>query len=132
MAPAVRSARLPSGSHRAIRIFVSSTFQDMHEEREELIKQTFPKIRNLCEQRGVTWREVDLRWGITDEQRAEGKVLLFVLPKSTTVVRSFLHCSASDTVGSLTKSHPMRWSGTRGLIAITAGRYQSWKSCTAL
>ncbi len=47
----------------------------MKEEREELVKRVFPQLRRLCEKRGVTWGEVDLRWGITDEQRAEGKVL---------------------------------------------------------
>jgi len=47
----------------------------MHAEREELVKRIFPQLRKLCEQRGVTWGEVDLRWGVTDEQKAEGKVL---------------------------------------------------------
>jgi tetratricopeptide (TPR) repeat protein len=47
----------------------------MKEEREELVKRVFPQLRKLCEQRGVVFSEVDLRWGITDEQRAEGKVL---------------------------------------------------------
>lgn len=60
---------------RAIRVFISSTFRDLHQEREELIKYTFPKLRKLCEERGVTWGEVDLRWGVSDEQKAEGKVL---------------------------------------------------------
>jgi len=60
---------------RLIRVFISSTFQDMHAEREELVKRVFPQLRKLCAERGVTWGEVDLRWGITDEQSAEGKVL---------------------------------------------------------
>ena len=60
---------------RVIRVFVSSTFKDMHDEREELIKRIFPKLRKLCESRGVVWSEVDLRWGIPDEAKAEGKVL---------------------------------------------------------
>jgi AAA ATPase-like protein/uncharacterized protein DUF4062 len=47
----------------------------MHAERDELVKRTFPQLRKLCEERGVVWSEVDLRWGITDEQSAEGKVL---------------------------------------------------------
>jgi hypothetical protein len=47
----------------------------MQAERDELVKKVFPKLRKLCEQRGVEWGEVDLRWGITDEQKAEGKVL---------------------------------------------------------
>jgi hypothetical protein len=60
---------------RVVRVFISSTFLDMHDERDELIKHIFPQLRKLCEERGVTWAEVDLRWGVTDEQRAEGKVL---------------------------------------------------------
>ena len=64
---------------RLIRVFVSSTFKDMQEERDELVKFIFPQLRKLCEQRGVTWGEVDLRWGITDEQKSEGKVLTICL-----------------------------------------------------
>lgn len=64
-----------SSEPRVIRLFVSSTFQDMQAEREELIKRIFPQLRALCEQRAVTWGEIDLRWGITDEERDEGKVL---------------------------------------------------------
>ena len=60
---------------RVIRVFVSSTFRDMQAERDELVKFIFPQLRKLCEQRGVGWGEVDLRWGISDEQKSEGKVL---------------------------------------------------------
>lgn len=60
---------------RAIRVFVSSTFRDMQLERDELVKRVFPQVRRLCEQRGVSWTEIDLRWGVTDEQKAEGAVL---------------------------------------------------------
>ncbi|MSQ48714.1 MAG: DUF4062 domain-containing protein, partial [Deltaproteobacteria bacterium] len=69
----------PPGSNameqRVIRVFVSSTFRDMKEERDHLVKVIFPQLRKLCEARAVTWGEVDLRWGVTDEQKAEGKVL---------------------------------------------------------
>lgn len=60
---------------RVIRVFVSSTFRDMVAERDYLSKHTFPALRKLCEQRGVTWSDVDLRWGITDERAAEDQVL---------------------------------------------------------
>ncbi|MCU1355995.1 MAG: tetratricopeptide repeat domain containing protein [Acidimicrobiales bacterium] len=63
------------GGERAIRVFVSSTFRDMQAEREELVKRIFPQVRRMCEERGVAWSEVDLRWGVTDEQKAEGAVL---------------------------------------------------------
>jgi hypothetical protein len=60
---------------RQIRVFISSTFRDMQAERDLLVKFIFPQLRKLCESRGVTWGGVDLRWGVTDEQAAEGKVL---------------------------------------------------------
>ncbi|MGO9274889.1 MAG: DUF4062 domain-containing protein [Terriglobia bacterium] len=60
---------------RVIRVFVSSTFRDMAEEREQLAKRVFPALRKLCESRGVVWGEVDLRWGITQEQSERGEVL---------------------------------------------------------
>ncbi|MEK6261703.1 MAG: tetratricopeptide repeat protein, partial [Planctomycetota bacterium] len=60
---------------RVIRVFVSSTFRDMQAERDELILKIFPQLRRLCEERGVTWGEIDLRWGITEEQSQQGEVL---------------------------------------------------------
>jgi len=47
----------------------------MQAEREELVKRVFPQLRRMCESRGVSWSEVDLRWAVTDEQKAEGAVL---------------------------------------------------------
>ena len=64
-----------TSTDRQIRVFVSSTFRDMHAERDLLVKKIFPQLRKLCEERAVTWTEVDLRWGITEEAKAEGKVL---------------------------------------------------------
>ncbi|HEX9746183.1 MAG TPA: DUF4062 domain-containing protein [bacterium] len=61
--------------NRKLKVFISSTFQDMQPEREELMKKIFPQLRKLCESRGVVWNEVDLRWGVSNEQAAEGKVL---------------------------------------------------------
>jgi tetratricopeptide (TPR) repeat protein len=64
-----------ASNDRAVRVFISSTFRDMQAERDHLVKFVFPELRRLCETRGVTWGEVDLRWGVTDEEAAEGKVL---------------------------------------------------------
>ena len=66
---------MQSHNARKIRVFISSTFRDMQQERDYLIKFTFPQLRKLCDERGVIWSEVDLRWGITDEQSAEDQVL---------------------------------------------------------
>ncbi len=60
---------------RTMRVFISSTFRDMQADRDELVKRVFPRLRALCEELHVAWSEVDLRWGISSEQQAEGKVL---------------------------------------------------------
>jgi tetratricopeptide (TPR) repeat protein len=60
---------------RVVRVFLSSTFRDMQAEREELVKRVFPRIARICRQRHVDFCEVDLRWGITDQEKQEGKVL---------------------------------------------------------
>lgn len=60
---------------RSFRLFISSTFKDMKEERELLVKQVFPQIRRLCASRLVNFVYIDFRWGITSEDSAGGKVL---------------------------------------------------------
>ena len=60
---------------RHIRVFISSTFQDMEKEREQLIKKVFPLLRGIAGARGVVITELDLRWGITQEESENGKVL---------------------------------------------------------
>ena len=61
--------------YREIRIFVSSTFRDMMEERDYLVKKVFPKLRKFCQTRSVELTDVDLRWGVTEEQAEQGKVI---------------------------------------------------------
>jgi tetratricopeptide (TPR) repeat protein len=60
---------------RNVRVFISSTFLDMYAEREELAKRVFPQLRDFCNGRQVTLTEVDLRWGIPQEEVDAGKVL---------------------------------------------------------
>lgn len=61
--------------NRQIRVFISSTFQDMQDERDYLMKRTFPKLRKIAAERDVTLTELDLRWGITEEEAKSGKVV---------------------------------------------------------
>lgn len=67
--------QVPLSTDRQIRVFISSTFRDMMRERDLLVKEVFPELRRKCVQRFVTFTEVDLRWGITEEQANEGHVL---------------------------------------------------------
>ena len=54
-------------------IFVSSTFNDMHAERDYLIKRVFPAVRAFCGEHKLDLLDVDLRWGITEEDAAKNK-----------------------------------------------------------
>jgi Domain of unknown function (DUF4062) len=65
----------PSSDDRTVRLFVSSTFQDIHEERSILQSDVFPILRRLLFARGVTFVAVDLRWGVTREEAENGDVL---------------------------------------------------------
>src|SRR5436853_2866804 len=57
------------------RVFISSTFRDMHAERDHLIKVVFPKLREWCARRQIHLVDIDLRWGVTQEQAENNKVL---------------------------------------------------------
>lgn len=60
-------------------MFLSSTFRDMQFEREYLIKNIFPEIRQACRERLVEFTEIDLRWGVTEDEAREGKVVRICL-----------------------------------------------------
>lgn len=64
-----------SSKSRVIRVFLSSTFRDFGEERDLLVKKVFPLLRRLCRERQVDLVDIDLRWGITEEEIEQGKVL---------------------------------------------------------
>lgn len=64
---------------RSIRVFISSTFLDMQRERDLLVRQIFPALRVRFRTRGVELLEVDLRWGITNEQAESGATISICL-----------------------------------------------------
>ncbi|KAH3742581.1 Tetratricopeptide repeat protein [Pelomyxa schiedti] len=64
---------------REIRIFISSPFRDMKEEREKIVKYVIPKIRKLCMSLDVAVSYVDLRWGVTGAQSEQATMLLMCL-----------------------------------------------------
>ena len=56
-----------AGASKTFRVFVSSTFSDMKAERNALQERVFPKLRELCSQRGCRFQAIDLRWGVSQE-----------------------------------------------------------------
>jgi len=53
---------------RTVRVFISSTFRDMHAERDQLVKVVFPALRASLLADKIHLEDVDLRWGVTAEQ----------------------------------------------------------------
>ena len=54
-------------NNKTFRVFVSSTFADLIEERNALQKNVFPKLRKLCMEHGFRFQAIDLRWGVSEE-----------------------------------------------------------------
>lgn len=92
--------------NRNIRIFVSSTFQDMQDERDGLVSDVFPLLRKKAAERQVTLTEVDLRWGITEEESRNSKVIEICLEE-------------------IDKSHPF-------FIGLLGGRYGWAPQCESV
>ncbi|KAH3757178.1 telomerase protein component 1 [Pelomyxa schiedti] len=60
---------------RTCRVFISSTFLDMHGERDMLTRKVFPELRDRCAKRHIHLYEVDLRWGVTEHETQQDKGL---------------------------------------------------------
>jgi hypothetical protein len=46
---------------KTVRIFISSTFRDMHAERDHLVRFVFPELKEKCREKRVHLIDVDLR-----------------------------------------------------------------------
>ncbi len=51
-----------------MRVFISSTFRDMHAERDVLVRSVFPELRRRAAPHYLHLQEVELRWGVTEEE----------------------------------------------------------------
>lgn len=58
-----------------IRVFISSTFQDMTAERDHLVRFVFPELREWCAKRCLHVVDIDLRWGVTETEAEQGRAL---------------------------------------------------------
>ena len=56
-------------------VFISSTFNDMHAERDYLVKEVFPELTEWCEKRHIRLTDIDLRWGVTEEDSSNSKTI---------------------------------------------------------
>ncbi|XP_036151924.1 telomerase protein component 1 isoform X1 [Myotis myotis] len=59
----------------SIRIFISSTFRDMHGERDLLLRSVLPALQARAAPHHISLHAIDLRWGITEEETRRNRQL---------------------------------------------------------
>lgn len=86
--------RQPEGAHpwRDVYIFISSTFNDMHGERNYLVKRVFPALSEWCAAHRLRLRDIDLRWGITEEDSMENRRTVEICLENIDRCRPFFLC----------------------------------------
>lgn len=62
--------KVPLKDARVLTIFVSSTFKDMHAERDCISNYIAPELNNRLRYYGISLRFIDLRWGIVTNKYA--------------------------------------------------------------
>ncbi len=85
-------------------VFVSSTFQDMHAERDHLSRIVFPKLRLIAALYGVHVLEIDLRAGVTEWIMASPEDALRVCQRQIDRCRPFFICILGERYGSVLPS----------------------------
>ncbi len=86
-----------------IYIFISSTFNDMHAERDYLIKNVFPELSVWCNQRMLKLVDIDLRWGITEEDSKINKRVVDICLNRIDDCRPFFLCFLGQRRGWIPK-----------------------------
>eukprot|EP00049_Salpingoeca_infusionum_P010045 m.170253 g.170253 ORF g.170253 m.170253 type:complete len:1191 (+) comp14526_c0_seq2:97-3669(+) len=79
---------------RVIRVFLSSTFEDFQQERDDLHAKVFPFLRKFSSSKGLLFNEVDLRWGVV-----ESKDAVQVCLKEVQRCRPYIVCLLGDRYG---------------------------------
>src|SRR5262245_15480451 len=115
-----------SSAWRTVRVFISSTFRDMHAERDWLVKRVFPALRERLERHRVHLVDIDLRWGVTKEQ-ADNDQALDICLKQVYECRPFFLGILGERYGWVSNRIPDRVFSSWGWI-----RHHTGKSITEL
>ncbi|XP_021358893.1 uncharacterized protein LOC110453957 isoform X1 [Mizuhopecten yessoensis] len=65
---------IPNIPRSVVRIFISSTFSDMRAERNAIVREATPKLREFCAEHDLDFQMVDMRWGVTDDSQNDHSV----------------------------------------------------------
>lgn len=74
-----------------VSVFISSTFNDMHSERDYLVKYVFPELAQWCEERRLQLVDIDLRWGVTNAD-STARNTIYACLKGVDSSRPFFLC----------------------------------------
>lgn len=110
-----------SSAWKTIKVFISSTFRDMHSERDYLVKVVFPQLREKLEKHRLHLVEIDLRWGVTKEQ-AENDQALGVCLNVIDECRPFFLGILGERYGWIPESFPRDALYKYGWIQFYTGR----------
>ena len=100
-APAAQAVTPFSGDvpWEKVYIFISSTFNDMHAERDFLVKRVFPRLREWCERRRLRMMDIDLRWGVTEHDATRHAAVVDVCLSRIDACRPFFVCLLGQRYG---------------------------------
>lgn len=126
--------------HRPIiRLFVSSTFSDLIQERNALQARVWPELERRCLMRGFQFQAIDLRWGVPTEAGLDHRTMRicfdelrraqeispqpnFLIARSSCAKEELASISASMRVGRVRRSSPQRTLSSFSSFVIKAAR----------
>jgi hypothetical protein len=94
---------------RTFRVFVSSTFEDLKEERDALTREVWPKLRTICEQHDARFQAIDLRWGVRDEAALDQKTMEICLSEIERCQRTGIKPNFIVLLGQRYGWRPLPW-----------------------
>ena len=108
---------------RTFRIFVSSTFSDLKEERNALQRHVFPRLREPCARHGCRFQAIDLRWGVREEAALDQQTMRICLEEIARCQRVTPRPSlVLDFRAVQLEPYPRSTDGHTGAITLDSGR----------
>jgi hypothetical protein len=107
---------LAAQAWETVHLFISSTFNDMHAERDYLVKEVFPELRDWCEQRKLRLMDIDLRWGVSEADATHNQRVVEVCLQNIDRCRPFFLCFLGQRYGWIPGAGTFprkRWRGIR-------------------
>jgi hypothetical protein len=99
------AAHLKPIAWQKVHVFISSTFNDMHADRDYLVKRVFPELEDWCERRKLRLVDIDLRWGVTEQDATHNQNVVKVCLNRIDDCRPFFLCLLGQRRGWIPKEN---------------------------